>query len=150
MQTKRSKRSRIRADKVTAGHGSKKKNRGAGHRGGRGKAGSGKRGDAKIMKITYGEKYLGKLGFRSRKDKTRSINIQTIQEKLDSYLAQERILKENGSYVIDLNKLKYDKLLSKGKISYKLIIKVGQASARAVQKVESVGGKVILLKTELK
>jgi large subunit ribosomal protein L15 len=144
MQTKRKKRSRIRADKVTAGHGSKKKNRGAGHRGGRGKAGSGKRGDGKIMKITSGDKYLGKHGFKVNNPLLKTITLQTIQEKLNSYLAQGTALNENGIYKLDLKRLKYDKLLSKGKVNFKLEIKVDIASPQAVKKVESAGGKVIL------
>ena len=48
------------------GWGSKKKHRGAGHRGGKGMAGSGKRADQKKPTILnlYGNDYYGKKGFR--------------------------------------------------------------------------------------
>ena len=72
MQHKKKKVIRKRGTE-THGHGSSKKRRGAGHKGGRGKAGSGKRGDAKIMKVTKGNKnYLGKHGFVSKRKKEKS------------------------------------------------------------------------------
>ena len=52
MQQKRTKRSRYRAAGKTGGHGSMKKNRGSGHRGGFGNAAGGKRSSAKIIKVT--------------------------------------------------------------------------------------------------
>jgi large subunit ribosomal protein L15 len=142
MHTKRKKRSRIRAAKVTAGHGHKKKNRGAGHRGGRGKAGSGKRGEFKLMKLTQGKKYLGKHGFNKIKKEVKTINLQTIQEKLPSLVnsGKAKIIKD--TYEIDLTTLGYDKLLSKGQIDVKLNITITKASNNAISKVEAAGGKV--------
>lgn len=142
MHSKRKKRSRIRAAKVTAGHGHKKKNRGAGHRGGRGKAGSGKRGDFKIMKVTKGIKYLGKHGFKKNKQKIKTITLQTLQEKLPSLVKSGQINLVKDIYEIDLEKLGYDKLLSKGNIRVKLNITVSSASTNALNKIKNVGGKV--------
>ena len=147
MQTKRKKRSRIRAAKDTAGHGSKKKNRGAGHRGGRGKAGTGKRGDSKLMKITKGmsrKEYLGKHGFKSMNSKKKAINLAVIQERLGQMQQEGIVSKEKDAYVIDLRKLGYDKLLSKGTVNLKLHISVDEATKNAVAKVESAGGRVVL------
>ena len=61
---KRTKLSRYRGSH-THGCGSKKKRRGAGHKGGKGMAGSGKRADQKkptILKL-YGNDYYGRRGF---------------------------------------------------------------------------------------
>jgi large subunit ribosomal protein L15 len=143
MQSKRKKRSRIRAAKPTAGHGHKKKNRGAGHRGGRGKSGAGKRGDAKLMKVTKGVRDLGKHGFTSRIPDKKIMNLAFLQTKLDSLITEGKASLDKGTYVVDLEKLKVDKLLSKGQVYKKLHIKVPAATARAVKKVEEAGGKVV-------
>ena len=151
MQSKRRKRSRIRAAKITSGHGHKKKNRGAGHRGGRGKSNAGKRGDAKIMKITKGmprKEYLGKHGFKSLKKEKKAINLSNLQEKLDSLLKDNLIDKSKDIYVVDLNNLGYEKLLSKGKIYSKMEIKVKFASKNTVSKVEKSGCKIELTEKE--
>ncbi|MBD3204615.1 50S ribosomal protein L15 [Candidatus Woesearchaeota archaeon] len=145
MQHKRKKVSRKRGSE-THGHGSSKKRRGAGHRGGKGKAGSGKRGDSKLMRITGGRKdYLGKHGFTPVNRKiVKTVNINHIQQKLDTLLSEEKIEKQKDSYVIDLDKLGYDKLLSKGEVTSKLKIKVKKASSSVIDKVKKAGGEVIL------
>jgi len=142
MQSKRKKRSRIRAAKPTSGHGHKKKNRGAGHRGGRGKAGSGKRGSTNLMQLTSGKDFLGKHGFTSLKNKEKTINLSEIQKSLFGLVDEGLIKKTKDVYEIDLIKLGYDKLLSKGNITYKLNIKVKKATPNAVSRVEKAGGKV--------
>ncbi len=145
MQQKRSKRSRIRAAKVTAGHGHKKKNRGAGHRGGRGNAGSGKRGDFKLMKLLQaGKKRIGKTGFVSLKKQKKTINLSEIQLRLETLLDEGKITKSKDIYEIDLGKLDAEKLLSKGDVYHKLNIKAKYATPNAIKKVEEKGGKVTL------
>ncbi|MEM3373849.1 MAG: uL15 family ribosomal protein [Candidatus Woesearchaeota archaeon] len=152
MQHKRSKRSRIRAAKKTAGHGSKKKNRGSGQRGGFGKSNIGKRGSAKLMKIAKGltqQEYLGKYGFKSiekkknKKDKT--INLFELQNRLMSLFNEGKIKKENDTFIVDLTELGYDKLLSKGDVIYKMNIKVKKATENAVDKIKEKGGNVELI-----
>ncbi|AJF61372.1 TPA: 50S ribosomal protein L15 [Candidatus Woesearchaeota archaeon] len=145
MQTKRTKRSRIRAAKPTGGHGHKKKNRGAGHRGGRGKSGSGKRGDFKIMKVTKGEKVLGKHGFTSLKKHIKAMNLSILQTEIESFVKRGEASKNKDAYEIDLSKLGYRKLLSKGDVSLKFHITVDSATENAVARVEEAGGKVTLL-----
>lgn len=144
MQSKRKKRSRIRAAKVTAGHGHKKKNRGAGHRGGRGRSGTGKRGDAKIMKLTGGNKHLGKTGFTSYRRTVNSINIRKLQSLLPVLVKEGKAKQNKDVYEIDLTKLGYDKIISKGPVKLKLNLTVKSASKNAISKIESVGGKIIL------
>jgi len=129
----------------THGCGSMKKRRGAGNRGGRGMAGSGKRADQKKPSILkkYGNTYFGKKGFRSKnKIKINAINIGDLENKLINLLRKEKAKKENNIIKIDLSKLKYNKLLGSGKITRKFEIKVDQASKRAIEKIEKLGGKV--------
>lgn len=148
MQNKRSKRSRIRAAKKTAGHGSKKKNRGSGHRGGFGKSNIGKRGSAKLMKITKSVKqqsYLGKHGFKSLNKKEKAINLETLQNSLLKWFEEGKVKKELEVYVINLSELGYDKLLSKGQVKFKLNIKVAKATENAISKVKEKQGTVEIL-----
>ena len=145
MQSKRKKRSRIRAAKPTSGHGHKKKNRGAGHRGGRGKAGSGKRGSTNLMQLTSGKDFLGKHGFTSIKKKLKTINLTELQRSVDGLVKKGKIIKNKDVYKVDLIKLGYDKLLSKGNIKEKLHIKVKKATPNAISRVEKVGGKVEII-----
>ncbi len=145
MQTKRTKRSRARAAKKTAGYGSKKKHRGSGHRGGFGRSNIGKRGSAKLMQITKGQKdYLGKYGFKSRAEKIRTINIQQIQDKLATFLKDGTMKREGEVFLIDLSSLGYSKLLSKGDLKIKLQVIVDSASENAISKIEAAGGKIEL------
>jgi large subunit ribosomal protein L15 len=149
MQNKRAKRSRIRAARRTAGHGSKKKHRGSGHRGGFGQSSMGKRGSGKIMKVTKGKlDYLGKHGFKTLNKKEKTITLQEIQDKLATLLHSGLMTKDKETFTIDLSKTEFDKLLSKGAVKIKLHIKVGKATENAIAKVEAAGGKVELLTEE--
>jgi large subunit ribosomal protein L15 len=125
----------------THGCGSMKKRRGAGHRGGRGAAGSGKRGDAKKPSI-WGGRYFGKHGFTSRASKVSSINFKEIEIKLHKLVKKELVKETKGIFDIDLTKLGYDKLLSTGKITKKLNIKVKSFSKKAAEKIKKAGGKL--------
>jgi large subunit ribosomal protein L15 len=139
---KRKKVSRLRGN-TTHGWGSMKKNRGSGNRGGKGNAGSGKRSDSKKPSIWSG-KYFGKHGFTSKNTKCiKATNINYLEENLLK-LTKDSANKENGFYSIDLKKLGFDKLLSKGKVTNKYKVKVQFASKKAVEKLKAGGGEVIL------
>ncbi|MBI2148089.1 50S ribosomal protein L15 [Candidatus Woesearchaeota archaeon] len=144
---KRRKYSRMRGTH-THGWGAKKKHRGAGNRGGRGMAGSGKRADQKkptILQI-YGNEYFGKHGFhRPQKlvKKIKAVNLDNLQNKLDVYLSRKLITKEKDFYVVDIEKLGYQKLLGGGKLNVKLKITAPYFSAQAIKKVEEIGGVII-------
>lgn len=130
------------------GWGAKKKHRGSGNRGGRGMAGSGKRADQKkptILKL-YGNAYFGRHGF-SRPQKMivhiKAINLGYLQKKLEDYLNQKLITKEKDFYVVDLEKLGYQKVLGTGKLNVKLKIKADYFSESAVAKIEKNGGVIL-------
>src|SRR3989344_9386542 len=84
----------------THGGGSKKKNRGAGNRGGRGMAGSGKRAEQKKPKILkeFGTSYFGKKGFKRPGSFTNNIiNVGDIKK----YVEKDLVLKEGDSFVFN-------------------------------------------------
>ncbi|PLW79571.1 50S ribosomal protein L15 [Candidatus Woesearchaeota archaeon] len=141
---KRKKNSRQSGSK-THGWGSMKKHRGAGNRGGRGRAGSGAKGDAK--KPSYRKEPVGKIGFRSPliNQKVSTINLSLISQRLENMIEKKQAVKGKSGIELDLTKLKIDKLLGSGNVSEKLIITVGEASAKAIEKVEAAGGKVTVL-----
>jgi len=143
MKTKKTKKSsRMHGRGMgTHGGGARKKRKGSGHKGGKGMSGSGKRADHKKTLITklYGHSYFGKQGVTSRKtkrDKRKRINLQQIQENLERYGK-----KAGDKFEIDL---KDYKILGKGKIKDKLIVKAKEASASAIEKVKKAGGEIIL------
>ncbi len=142
---KRKKNERQRA-KTTHGWGSMKKRRGAGNRGGRGNAGTGKRGDAKKPEIWKNAKYFGKYGFssKSRAPTMVTINIKTLEDRADSLVKKGYVKFENNAYVIDLAELGYNKLLSTGNATKKLLITTVYATEKAVEKVKKAGGNVTL------
>jgi len=131
---KRKKSSRMHGKGMgTHGGGARKKRKGSGHRGGKGMSGSGKRADHKKTLVTklYGHKYFGKQGITSRgtkKDKRLKINVGDIQNKYKS-----------GE--VDLSNYK---ILGKGEIKDKFIIKAKEASKSAIEKVKKAGGEIIL------
>jgi large subunit ribosomal protein L15 len=126
---KRKKNSRFKGSR-SYGHGFRKKPRGAGHRGGRGNAGSGKRADHNKPSIWKNTHYFGKFGFIKKGLK---IDIRAVK---------------NGTYIIDLEKAGYNKLLCKGTVSKKYDITCLKASDKAKERIEAAGGKINITETE--
>ncbi len=153
MVTYKKRKNRNMRGSQTHGWGAKKKHRGAGSRGGRGMAGTGKRGDAKKPSIWKDTKYFGKYGFtRPNKIviKINAINLKTIEQRLESLLAKKLVEKKNDSYIIDLKKLGFNKVLSTGKITKKFNIKCDYASKKAVEKIKESGGSIVLKEKKVK
>lgn len=111
------------------GWGSKKKHRGGGSQGGRGRSGLHKHKYSYV--VTKEPDYFGFRGFTPLKKKERAINIDDMQKLL------------SGSGVIDLTAMGYGKLLSRGKPERALTVKVRKFSAKAKEKVEAAGGKIV-------
>lgn len=149
---KRKKNTRMRA-KTTHGYGSMKKNRGAGHRGGRGRAGSGKRGDVKKPSLLWkkGHKHKGKVGFKTyNNEKIITISISKLEQMIENLILEKKATKKNDLFIINLKDIKCNKLLGTGKVRYKYEILVKYASESAIKKIEELGGKVILPKKIIK
>lgn len=114
----------------THGWGSPKKHRGAGSRGGRGMAGSKKH--KKTYMLKYARDHIGKHGFTAKGTKF-----------LNTINVREAVKLAGKDKKIDLGALGYDKLLGTGDIKAALEIKVDYFSARAKEKVEAAGGKIV-------
>lgn len=147
---KRKKNSRQRGG-TTHGWGAMKKHRGSGNRGGVGMAGTGKRGDSK-KPSNWKEKYFGKFGFKKKGqvEKIITVNISELQDRLDALLAKKLIEKKGDVYEIDAEKLGYNKVLGTGKLTKKMSIKAPYFSAKAIERIESAGGKAIREETTSK
>ncbi len=109
----------------------KKAGRGAGKRGGRGNAGINKH---RVMtRIKYMPNHWGMHGF-NRHPTLRTVHVTVNVGQLEEMA--------NGGKSIDLTSLGIDKLLGSGQIRSKLTVIVGEASARAIEKIEASGGTI--------
>ncbi len=146
---KRKKSSRMHGRKMgTHGAGSRKSRKGSGHHGGKGLSGSGKRADHKktLMIKLYGNKYFGKQGVTSRgtkRDTRPRINLSQIQLNIETYIKKGIAKKSGSSFEINLKKYK---ILGRGEVTDKLIIKAKEASKTAITKIKKAGGEIEVMK----
>ncbi len=110
------------------GYGSKKKHRGKGSKGGRGFAGLHKHKWSWVN--TKDPEHYGYKGFVSRRKKVRAINVGELED-----------LAEGNQ--VNLSKLGYGKLLSRGYADKALTVKVERFTTKAKEKIEKAGGKII-------
>ena len=132
----------------THGGGAKKKRRGSGNRGGFGMAGSGKRADQNKQRVfkLYGPEYFGKRGFKRPQKiikRIKAVNFEYFNVHVDSLLNKKLIKKEGDFYIIDVEKLGYNKVLGKGVIDHKLKIKSPFFSKSAVEKLKRAGCEIL-------
>jgi large subunit ribosomal protein L15 len=115
-------------------HGSHKKWRGGGSRGGRGKAGMHKHKWSYTVK--YEPNHFGKYGFKrpvAVAKKVSAINLWQLDE----------IAKKKNKKEIDVGQLGFKKVLGSGEVSQPLIVRAKYFSKTAVKKLEQAGGKVV-------
>jgi large subunit ribosomal protein L15 len=121
--------------------------RGAGNRGGRGRAGLGKRAAHRKDMFIHSERYLGKHGFHSVKQRKNfhpvAINVDQLDKLAESLVHRKLAEKKTEGIEIHLKKLGYGKLIGKGFVKNKLIVHVPASTQSAKQKIESAGGKII-------
>lgn len=131
----------------THGHGSSKKNRGAGNRGGRGKAGRGKK--AKHKKISgMRDDVLGEGGFKrpqSVVDQDETINLKQIDQKIDDFVEKGFAEKEGDKYVLNVKEAGYDKVLGSGRLYNNIDVKSEKFSESAKKKITENGNKAVEL-----
>ena len=127
-------------------HGSHKKRRGKGSKGGSGKAGLHKH------KWTYTVKYepdhFGKRGFTSVKKKyyvEKAINIGELNEIISKLEKENKLSVENGKIKINLEEFGFDKILGRGKIDRAIIVEAKKVSKSAKEKIEEKGGEIKLV-----
>ena len=138
-----------RSEKFSASrtHGrGKKAGRGAGKRGGRGNAGLHKH--KYITTVKNDPKHFGRYGFtRPKLPSEKSIettNVGQLEEQIERFIKSGVAKKVGKNMELDLTSAGIDKLLGSGTISTPLVIKVDYATEKAKNKVEAVGGKVVL------
>lgn len=116
-------------------------NYGSGNRGGFGRAGSGKKGDGK--KPSFWKNPFKKVAFGMIKSPSvKTINVSDIQTRVEVLIATGKVKSESVS--LDLTALGFEKLLGSGSITIPVTVTVKSASAKAVEKIQTAGGKVIL------
>ncbi len=124
-------------------HGSHKKQRGAGSRGGHGEAGMHKHKWSWVLK--YDPEHFGKKGFKPVvKKEIRTINLKDLDQLTDKLLEQKLAEKDDDKIKIDLQKIGYDKLLGSGKVTKPLVVEGKYFSKQAVKKLEESGGKAVV------
>lgn len=135
----------------THGHGEKKKHRGAGSRGGRGNAGSGKRADTKKPSYWKIKNFYGKHGFTNpTTKKVNTISLSQLSTRIEKYVTAGTAIKSGEVYKLNLADIKATKLLGTGNIAFKLEIVCEAATAKAIEKVEALGGSVVVKVKEVK
>tara|TARA_Y100000817_G_scaffold304375_1_gene287320 strand:+ start:1990 stop:2394 length:405 start_codon:yes stop_codon:yes gene_type:complete len=120
-----------------------KKGRGAGLRGGRGNAGCHK--TKRIMYERVGRVW-GAHGFKrpqSVVSANSSINLKTIEENSESWIAEGIATKKGKVVSVDLTEMGYDKLLGTGSTTQSYKLTISAASAKAVEKIEAAGGEIL-------
>ncbi|MFW9936916.1 MAG: uL15m family ribosomal protein [Promethearchaeota archaeon] len=93
---------------------------------------------------------IGKKGFKRPQDivriyKVNSLNIKDLDHQIENLAKQNKATKSGNTYTINLNDINIQKILGRGEINKKINITVKKASKRAVEKIESAGGKVTVL-----
>jgi len=135
----------------THGYGAGKKHRGAGHRGGRGGAGwGGKYKDTKQPSLIkeIGLNYIPKKYRKPMRPpiqtEYKGVNIDYLEGNFLSLKEKGLIKEENGFFVVNLEDLGFNKLLARGNPTKKWKIITKFVSERAKEKIESVGGQVVI------
>ncbi len=138
---KRDKRSRLRGRR-RCGYGFGKKHRGKGSKGGKGMAGTGKKAGQKITWVhAKMPDYFGKKGkgFFSRARKMPSINIDEIIRNMEKFISEGKAKRISQGTEIDLSNFK---ILGRGELKEKMIIRAKSFSLSAKEKIEKAGGSI--------
>ncbi len=91
--------------------------------------------------------HFGRHGFKRPQSVVGSdevMNLRMINENLDKWVAEGKVKKVKGKYVMDAKDFGVDKLLGAGSITKPLKITVPKASSKAIEKIEAAGGSVEL------
>jgi large subunit ribosomal protein L15 len=122
----------------------KKAGRGAGLRGGRGNAGLHKH--KWMTTVKYSPMHFGRHGFKRPQsvvaDKI-TINLSDLEQSLPTLAKDGLASEKDGKWTVDLTKLGIDKLLGSGRIGTPVSVRVAEASAKAKEKLEGAGGKLL-------
>ena len=134
---------RIRGTR-TCGGGSAKKRRGKGSKGGSGNAGAYAHHVVWSLKrgITKGHNASRPYQYGNSDDTT--MNVGELEEMLGELLTAGKAEEKDDGIYIDAQELGVQKILGKGNVTRKLMLKVEKISKTAQEKIERVGGSVDL------
>lgn len=132
---KRRRKNKYRGNRVH-GKGDTKHKRGKGSKGGKGRAGSHKHRFTKWY-MDFGHRVKLKT-----KKTLNAINIADLMQLLPRFLAEKKVEKEKDAFVVDGKKIGYDKILGKGIIKEKIIVRNMKVSENTAEKILKAGGKV--------
>ena len=132
---------RIRGTR-TCGGGSAKKRRGKGSKGGSGHAGAYAHHVVWSLKrgIRKG-KNKSQLPTYNRSDDT-AVNVGDLEEILEELIERGKAEEKGDGIYLDVNELGIQKILGKGEVTKKLMLKANKISKTAQEKIERVGGSV--------
>ena len=92
---------------------------------------------------------FGKKGFKRPQDivriyKVNTINVRDLDQKIDRLVIGKKATKSGNTYSINMNEINIQKILGKGEINKVINVSVNKASQKAIEKIESAGGKITL------
>lgn len=132
---------RIRGTR-TCGGGSAKKRRGKGSKGGSGRAGA----------YAHHVVWSLKRGIRKGNNKSqlptynrsddKAVNVGDLEEILEELIERGKAEEKGDGIYLDVNELGIQKILGKGEVTKKLMLKANKISKTAQEKIERVGGSV--------
>jgi len=132
---------RIRGTR-TCGGGSHKKRRGSGSKGGVGNAGAYDVHVVRSLKMGIVKGKRGTSKHQRARSEDKAMNIGELEELLGELLKQGKAEAKGDSIYLDAQQLGVEKLLGKGTLTKKLILKANKISKTAREKIEQVGGVV--------
>lgn len=95
----------------------------------------------------YAPDWYGKHGFKpplSIRKSVYAINLDELNELVSKLVAENKAIREGEKIVIDITKYGFNKILGRGNIEYPLKVIVKEITSRAREKIESIGGEVVV------
>ena len=135
---------RIRGTR-TCGGGAHKNRRGKGSKGGAGNAGAYEHHFVRSLKKGVRK---GEHGFRPhpsfrRGDEKIAMNVGELDEMLEELLAKGKAEEREDGVYIDANELGIEKILGRGRVTRKWMLRVNEISKGAKEKIERAGGVLL-------
>ena len=93
---------------------------------------------------------LGKVGFtkHGQKEKITAVNLDALQNLLAGAVTAGKVIQEGDLFVVDVEKLGFNKVLGSGQVGVKLKIKTSYITSKAEEKIKAAGGEVEKLTAE--
>jgi len=143
---RRRKKSRKMRGSRRHGYGLQRQHRRSGRRGGFGKAGG-----HKHLWTWYTAKWpdyfgMGRRGFKRPRAVTReirTINVGEIEKRLEDFIRSGVAWRSGEEIVVDLTKAGIDKVLGGGVVSSRLEVRARAFTEKAIEKLESAGGRAV-------